>query len=274
MTSAVTVSPLALADQERRLEDRARLHLVDLGVDDAEPAAAQAQHRVRLLQLGEAAAHGLELDVGGLRDRLPMSFCSCGRNSCSGGSSSRTGHRQAAHDLEQLGEVVALHRQDLGERPPPPLAVLGQDHMSSSRHSAAGTLHDEERHAMSDAPNEQEKQRDEIRKNLTQTLIAQPLLDYVLNESLANKAFDVIINPNLDYEGGRPGAIKRIEMLIDRVRRDGEPDPKVHSDAALHPYVFVRLLPEQSWTWRVWIPPIQIKAMKRPPDQANSGWPE
>ena len=43
---------------------------------------------------------------------------------------------------------------------------------------------------MSDAPNEQEKQRDEIRKNLTQTLIAQPLLDYVLNGFLtAGAAF-------------------------------------------------------------------------------------
>jgi serine protease AprX len=113
--------------------------------------------------------------------------------------------------------------------------------VSSSRHSAAGTLHDEERHAMSDAPNEPEKRREEIRRNLTQTLIAQPLLDAVLDPSKANTPYDVIINPNLDYEGGRANAIKHIETLIDRVRRDGEPDPKVHSDAALHPYVFARL---------------------------------
>ena len=44
-----------------------------------------------------------------------MSSSVCGRNSCSGGSSRRIGHRQGGHDLEQLDEVRALERQDLGE---------------------------------------------------------------------------------------------------------------------------------------------------------------
>ena len=58
MISGTTVSPLRLpATVERGLEDGARLHLVDLGEQDAEPAAAQAQHRVGFLEVGQAAAH-------------------------------------------------------------------------------------------------------------------------------------------------------------------------------------------------------------------------
>ena len=94
---------------------------------------------------------------------------------------------------------------------------------------------------MSDAPNEQEKQRDEIRRNLTQTVIARPLLDAVFDTSKANTPYDVIINPNLDYEGGRPGAVERINDLIAQVRKAEDPDPNVRADPMLHPYVFARL---------------------------------
>ena len=38
----------------RRLEDRADLHRVDLGIDDAQAADAQAEHRVLLVQLQHA----------------------------------------------------------------------------------------------------------------------------------------------------------------------------------------------------------------------------
>ena len=41
-----------LGHRDRRLEDRHRLRLVDLGIGDAEPAAAMAEHRV-----GFVAAH-------------------------------------------------------------------------------------------------------------------------------------------------------------------------------------------------------------------------
>ena len=43
-------------DSQRRLEDRARLHLGDLGIGDAEPAAAVPEHRVELVQLLDRAA--------------------------------------------------------------------------------------------------------------------------------------------------------------------------------------------------------------------------
>ena len=40
------------------------------------------------------------------------------------------GHRQAAHDLEQLDEIVALHRQQLRERGAALRLVVGQDHLA------------------------------------------------------------------------------------------------------------------------------------------------
>jgi hypothetical protein len=40
-----------LADLERRLEDRPRLHAGELGIRDAEAAAAVAEHGVELVQL-------------------------------------------------------------------------------------------------------------------------------------------------------------------------------------------------------------------------------
>ena len=40
------------------------------------------------------------------------------------------GHRQAAHDLEQLDEVGALHRQELGERRAPVALAVGEDHLA------------------------------------------------------------------------------------------------------------------------------------------------
>ena len=39
-------------------------------------------------------------------------------------------HRQPGHDLEQLLEIGALHRQDLGERGAAPRLVVGEDHLA------------------------------------------------------------------------------------------------------------------------------------------------
>ena len=40
------------------------------------------------------------------------------------------GDRQAGHDLEQFGEVLPLHRQQLGERGAPARLVVGEDHLA------------------------------------------------------------------------------------------------------------------------------------------------
>ena len=48
--------------------------------------------------------------------------------------------RQALHDLEQLDEVAALHRQDLGERRAARLFLVGEDHLA---HGADAVLIEE-----------------------------------------------------------------------------------------------------------------------------------
>ena len=71
-------------------EDGARLHLGDLGIGDAEAAAAVAEHRVELVQLvARAAAIFSTLMPIFLREIGCCALRSCGRNSCSGGSSKR-----------------------------------------------------------------------------------------------------------------------------------------------------------------------------------------
>ena len=55
ITSGMTGCPVALAACDRRLEDGARLHLGNFGERHREAAAAEAEHRVELVQLGGAA---------------------------------------------------------------------------------------------------------------------------------------------------------------------------------------------------------------------------
>ena len=50
------------------------------------------------------------------------------------------GHRQAAHDLEQLDEIGALHRQQFRQRGAARFLVLGQDHLA---HGADAVLVEE-----------------------------------------------------------------------------------------------------------------------------------
>ena len=61
----------------------------------------------------------------------------CGRNSCSGGSSSRIVTGQPVHRLEDPLEVGALHGQQLGERAPAPALVARDDHLAHRRDAVA-----------------------------------------------------------------------------------------------------------------------------------------
>lgn len=78
--------------------------------------------------------------------------------------------------------------------------------------------------------------REQILRNLTQTVIARPLLDAVLDPANAATAYDIIIDPNLDYAGGRLAASAEIMRLIQRAH----PGAAVRSDFA-HPYIFSTL---------------------------------
>ena len=116
MISGTTGRAGRAAGLDRGLEDRAGLHLGDLGIGDGEPAAAEAEHRVELVQLARARA-AASRRKGRARSRPPaISASVCGRNSCSGGSSRRIVTGKPAMIVEELDEIVALHRQELRER--------------------------------------------------------------------------------------------------------------------------------------------------------------
>ncbi|HVV46662.1 MAG TPA: S8 family peptidase [Bryobacteraceae bacterium] len=82
--------------------------------------------------------------------------------------------------------------------------------------------------------------RDEIRRNLTQTIIGRPLIDKLNASTDPNAVFDVIIDPNLDFSGGRAQVSERIQTLIRESLAPSDPDPRIRFDIA-HPYVFARL---------------------------------
>ncbi len=55
---------------------------------------------------------------------------------------------------------------------------------------------------------------DRVRQNLIQTVIGRPLLDHIENAHDPDDLYDVIIDPNLDFGGGREKAIERIRELV------------------------------------------------------------
>ena len=123
ITSTSGASPGPLLHRTRRARDRADLHLVDLRELQAEPAAARAEHRVRLVQRADPRAHLL---VGRL---LPRS----GRNSCSGGSSSRivTGSPAIASKIPSKSDCWnGSSRSSAARRPG---LGVGEDHLLHDR---------------------------------------------------------------------------------------------------------------------------------------------
>ena len=86
--------------------------------------------------------------------------------------------------------------------------------------------------------------RDQLRRNLTQTVIGRPLLDFISDPVNINQPYDVIIDPNLDFAGGRELAAEQIKKLIQTaaqsVGRPTDPDPAIRYSAD-HPYIFATL---------------------------------
>lgn len=88
-------------------------------------------------------------------------------------------------------------------------------------------------------------ERDAIRRNLTQTAIAQPLLGEIqkYQDKLAGDPawkdatqYDLIIDPNLDYAEGREKACEKIAGLVRQISSSARPRYET-----AHPYVFVKL---------------------------------
>ena len=116
-------------DVERGLEDRARLHLIDLGIGDAQPAAAMAEHRIELVQLGGAAAQRLDLQPGRGGDIGEFAFL-VRQELVQRRVEQADGDGQPRHHLEDRGEVAALLGQQLVERDPAALFVGREDHLA------------------------------------------------------------------------------------------------------------------------------------------------
>ena len=113
------------------LEDGARLHLGDLGIDDAEPAAAEAEHRVELVQRLDARAHALGRDAQlarparpGPRRRAAGTRAAADR-ACGSSPAGRSSPRKMPL------EVGALERQQLAPaRARRSAVVVGEDHLA------------------------------------------------------------------------------------------------------------------------------------------------
>ena len=118
-----------LLDDGRRLEHRARLHLRDLRVADAEPAAAEAEHRVELVQLFDARLNRLDRDAQLLRQILLL-LRRVRQELVQRRIEEADRRRIALERAEDAGEVLALVRQQLGQRRLPRLERLGEDHLA------------------------------------------------------------------------------------------------------------------------------------------------
>ena len=116
MTSGLTLMPFLRHVAAASKMARACISVIS-GIDDAQAAAAEAEHRVEFVQFMHAAG-----DLVGARCPACSASafcwpCSCGRNSCSGGSSRRMRGRQALERPEHAFEILALVRQQLGQAP-------------------------------------------------------------------------------------------------------------------------------------------------------------
>ena len=93
-----------LRDRNRGLEDRPRLHLVNLGIGDSEPAAAMAEHRVELVKLLDPAREQIGRDPDRRGDVLMLAGI-LGQEFVERRVEQSDRDRQARHDPENLLEV-------------------------------------------------------------------------------------------------------------------------------------------------------------------------
>src|SRR5690349_5997222 len=101
--------------------NRRDLHLVDLRIEDPEPAAAGAEHRVALMDLLHASEGAFQLmDLGMVLDAGPLNLSSQLRQSreelVQRGIQQADRYRQSLHRTEDALEVGLLQRQQLTQR--------------------------------------------------------------------------------------------------------------------------------------------------------------
>ena len=122
--------PAPLPYGDRGPHDRAHLHLVDLGKEEAEPAGAEAEHGVRLVQSADPLAHALVLlllERGQELVQRPVEQADR--------------HGQPRHRLEDPLEVALLDREQALERGAAAVLVGGQDHLAHQAEPVGGREH-------------------------------------------------------------------------------------------------------------------------------------
>src|ERR1035437_4707464 len=140
-----------LEDLYDRFEDGARLHFGDLGIGDAETAAAVAQHGVELVEFFDALEQvgddGLEildlgaellvlghqlallLDIGiGQDGDVHHEVFALGEELVERRIERADDHREAVHGGEEAGEILALHGEELQQGLAAALFVARQNH--------------------------------------------------------------------------------------------------------------------------------------------------
>mmetsp|Transcript_48308 Transcript_48308/g.155723 ORF Transcript_48308/g.155723 Transcript_48308/m.155723 type:complete len:444 (-) Transcript_48308:185-1516(-) len=133
----------ALTRLGRGLEDRASLHLADLGVGHRQAAAAMSKHGVGLAELGGPAPHALQRHMRSLCHRRHL--CLGVRNELVQGRVEQAHrHGQPVHDGEELHHVRALHDQELVQGCPAAGLIQSQYHLAH-RHDAVAL----EKHVLS-----------------------------------------------------------------------------------------------------------------------------
>ncbi|HTG49727.1 MAG TPA: PEP-utilizing enzyme, partial [Gemmatimonadales bacterium] len=119
---------LAGRDRAGSLEDRPHLHGGDLGIDDPQPAAAEPEHRVDLVQSVNDGLQGVHRDAELAGQRLDLGAL-LGQEFVQRRVQQPDGDRKALHRAEDGLEVRALHRQEVGERALAADGVRGDDHL-------------------------------------------------------------------------------------------------------------------------------------------------
>ena len=120
----------SVADGDRGADDRPHLHLVDLREHEAQPAAAGAEHRVRLVERADPGAHAL---VRRLLER--------GQELVQRRVEQPDRHRQPRHGLEDALEVALLVRQEPVERRAPLVLARRHDHLADDGQAVVGHEH-------------------------------------------------------------------------------------------------------------------------------------
>ena len=145
----------------RGFKDGARLHLGNFGMDDAQPAAAEAEHGIELVQIlhaleqrgqlllqlahrdAVAFRHLLFLFAAGVRKQCQIhhQVLALRQELVQRRIERANDHRIAVHRFKQSGEILALHGQQLLERLIARLFVLGQNHGLHERNAIGREEH-------------------------------------------------------------------------------------------------------------------------------------